>query len=336
MKAIVQDRYGPPEVLRLAEVDRPQVGDDEVLVRVRATSVHPDVWHVVSGLPYVLRLMGAGVRRPKQRVPGTDLAGQVEAVGRNVTRFRPGDEVFGESIRGYQWRNGGTFAEYAAAPQEALAHKPERVTFAQAAAVPTAGLIVLQNLPDRTWLRPGRRVLVNGAGGGVGAIALQLCKAYGAEVTGVDHPAKLDMIRSLGADRVIDYTREDFTTGEERYDLIFDVPGNHPFARCRRVLAPDGKYVLIGHQRFDESGRRWLGLLPHFFRLMALSAVVRQLPRPTASMLDKQEGMASLREALERGELTPVVDRIFPLAQAAEAIRYLAAGGATGKVVLTG
>ena len=227
MKAIVQDTYGSPDVLELRDIDRPVVEDDEVLVRVRAASVHPDVWHVLTGLPYVLRVMGAGLRKPKNPVPGTDLAGVIESVGKNVTRFGPGDEVFGETLKGMQWINGGAYAEYATAPEDALALKPANVTFEQAAAVPTSALIALPSLRAGGEIQAGQRVLVNGAGGGVGAIAVQLAKAFGADVTGVDCTSKLDMVRSIGADQVIDYTQEDFTRRGERYDLIFDIPGNH-------------------------------------------------------------------------------------------------------------
>ncbi|GAA0824083.1 NAD(P)-dependent alcohol dehydrogenase [Streptosporangium amethystogenes subsp. fukuiense] len=334
MKAVVQDAYGSPEVLELREIDKPVVKEDEVLVRVRAASVHPDVWHVVSGRPYVLRLMGAGLLRPKNRVPGTDVAGQVESVGKNVTRFRPGDEVFGETIRGNQWKNGGAFAEYVSVSQDALASKPGNVTFEQAAAVPTSGLIALQNLPEGR-LRPGQSVLVNGAGGGVGSFAVQLAKAYGATVTGVDDKAKLDMVRSLGADRVIDHTREDFTRSGERYDLIFDVPGNHSFSDCRHALTPEGTYVLIGHDRFGDVGGRWLGSLPHFFKLMALSVFRSQLPTPSSSTPSRQDSMAVLRELLETGKLTPVIDRTYPLGEVPEAIRRLTGGRAQGKIVIT-
>jgi NADPH:quinone reductase-like Zn-dependent oxidoreductase len=234
----VQDRYGGDDVLQLREVDRPVVQPDEVLVRVRAASVHPDVWHVVRGQPLVLRLMGSGLRRPKKTIPGTDVAGIIEEVGSAVTALKPGDEVFGETTRSYQWANGGAFAEYVAIPQELLALKPPNVSFEQAASVPTAGIIALQNLLILGGLKAGHRVLVNGAAGGVGSIAVQVAKAQGAHVTGVEHTEKLDLVRSLGADRVIDYTRDDFTQGSERYDLIFDVPGNHSFPgtiRCRRA-----------------------------------------------------------------------------------------------------
>ena len=332
MRAIVQDRYGSPDHLRLTEVEQPAVGDDEVLVRVRAASVHPDVWHVVTGRPFALRLMGSGLRRPKARVPGTDLSGVVEAVGRDVTTFRPGDEVFGESLRGFSWRNGGAYAEFAAAPVEGLALKPANVTFEQAAAVPTAGYITLLNVPTAR-LGPGRRVLVNGAGGGVGAIAVQLAKAAGAHVTGVDRTDRLDLIRTLGADEVIDYTREDFTRTGRRYDLIVDIPGNRSFTECRRVLAADGTYVLIGHDQYGQVGRRWLGSLPTFGRLGLRSLVTRQL-RPGGSRPSKREAMEKLRAHLERGDLTPVVDRTFPLAEAGAALRYVAEGRPTGRVVL--
>ncbi len=335
-EAIVQDKYGPPgDVLALRDIDKPAVGDDEVLVRVRAASVHPDVWHVVSGRPYVLRLMGAELLKPKNGVPGTDVAGHVESVGENVRRFEPGDEVFGESVRGLQWNNGGAYAEYASIPEEALALKPANVAFEQAAAVPTSGLIVLQNLTDEVRPRPGQTVLVNGAGGGVGALAVQISKAYGADVTGVDDTGKLEMVRSLGADRVIDHTRDDFTRSDERYDLIFDIPGNHPFSACRRVLAPDGKYVLIGHDRFGRGADRWLGSVPRVLRLVALSPFVGQLPAPNVSKPDKKNQMAVLKELLEAGRITPVIDRTYPLSEVPEAIRYLAEGRARGKVVIT-
>jgi NADPH:quinone reductase-like Zn-dependent oxidoreductase len=334
MKAIAQCDYGSPDALQLQEIDTPVLRDDEVLIRVRAASVHPDVWHVVTGVPFVLRLMGSGLRRPKNPVPGTDVAGRVVSVGSTVTRFRPAEEVFGETIRGQQWRNGGAFAEYAAAPQEALALKPANITFEQAAAVPTSGLIVLQNLPRPDRLK-GRRVLVNGAAGGVGAIALQIMKAYGAEVTGVDHTSKLDLVRSLGADRLIDYTREDFTRMGGSYDLIFDVPGDHPFSACRRVLTPEGTYVLIGHDHFGAAGHRWLGSLPRFAALAGRSLFVRQLPRVSFSLPSKQDSMAVLKRLLEEGALTPVIDRTFPLAEVPQAIRYLAEGQARGKVVIT-
>ena len=336
MKAIVQDRYGSPDdVLELKEIDKPVIKDDEVLVRVRAASVHPDVWHVVRGLPYVLRIMGAGLLRPKKRVPGTDMAGHVEAAGESVTLFQPGDEVFGESVRGYQWHNGGAYAEYVSVSEDALALKPDNITFEQAATVPTSGLIVLMNLPNEGWLRPGRRVLVNGAGGGVGTIALQLAKAYGAEVTGVDDTKKLDVVRSLGADHVIDYTREDFTRSGRRYDLIFDIPGNRPFSDCRRILTPNGKYVLIGHDRFGEGAGRWFGSLPRVLRLVAMSPFVSQLPDMNFSTPNKKDSMTVLRKFIEARKITPVIGRTYPLSEVPEAIRYLEKGHVRGRIVIT-
>jgi NADPH:quinone reductase-like Zn-dependent oxidoreductase len=335
MKAIVQDRYGSPaDVLELRDVDEPVVKDDEVLVRVHAASVHPDVWHVVRGLPYVLRLMGAGLLKPKNPIPGTDVAGRVESVGRDVTRLQARDEVFGETIKGYQWTNGGAYAEYVPAPEDSLALKPANITFEQAAAVPTSGLIALQNLPNEELLHPGERVLVNGAGGGVGALAIQLAKACGADVTGVDDTTKLDVVRSLGADQVIDYTQEDFIQSGERYDLIFDIPGNHPFSAFRRVLAPNGKYVLVGHDRFGQGTGRWFGSMPRVLKLVALSPFVSQLPTPNFSMPNKKDSMALLGEFLEAGKLTPVIDRRYLLEEVPEAIRYLEEGHARGKLVI--
>ncbi len=333
MRAILQDRYGTPDGLHLAEVDRPAVGDDEVLIRVRAASVHPDVWHVVTGRPFALRLMGSGLLRPKQPIPGTDVAGVVESAGKDVTRFRPGDEVFGETLRGFSWRNGGAYAEYVSVPEDVLAAKPANVTFEQAAAVPTTGYIALFTVPLGR-LRPGRRVLVNGAGGGVGALVVQVAKAHGAHVTGVDHTRKLELIRSLGADEVIDYTREDFTLGDQRYDLIVDIPGNHPYSACRRVLAGDGTYVLIGHDHYGHVGRRWMGSLPRFAGLGIRSMFERRL-RPGVTRPSKMDAMEALRGYLEAGQLTPVIDRAFPLADAGQALGYLAEGEPVGRVILT-
>ncbi len=336
MKAIVQGKYGSPdEVLQLREINKPVAGDDEVLVRVRAASVHPDVWHVLTGLPYVLRLMGAGLCKPKNPVPGTDVAGIVESVGKDVTRFQPGDQVFGETIRGYQWTNGGAYAEYATAPEYALALKPANVTFEQAAAVPTSALIALPALRGEGKIQAGQKILVNGAGGGVGAVAVQLARAFGAHVTGVDSTEKLDMIQALGADHVIDYTRDDFTRRDERYDLIFDIPGNHPLSDCRRALTPEGTYVLIGHDNYGDGMRRWVGLLPRMFKLMAMSPFISQLPNVRLSMPDKKESMVLLKEFLEAGKLTPVIDRTYPLNEVPEAMRYLQGGRARGKIIIT-
>ena len=333
MKAIVQTRYGPPdEVLELREVPVPEIGEDEVLVRVKAASMHPDVWHVVTGRPYALRIMGAGLTGPANPIPGTDVAGCIEAVGRSVTRFQAGDEVFGETMRNYQWHNGGAFAEFVAVSEDSLATKPSNLTYEEAAAVPTSGLIALWNMPKN--LQPGQDVLVNGAGGGVGAIAVQLARSSGARVTGVDHSRKLEMIRRLGADRVIDYTKEDFTQSGERYDLIFDIPGNHRFSECRSVLKPDGRYVLVGHDQFGRGGGRWLGSLGRFAGLMARSPFTSQLEISFATT-NKRESMEVLKGLLESGDLRPVVDRTYPLSGVAEAIGYLQTGESAGKIVVT-
>jgi NADPH:quinone reductase-like Zn-dependent oxidoreductase len=335
MKAIVQERYGSPDGLGLREVAEPGVGDSEVLVRVRAASVHPDVWHVVTGQPYVLRLMGAGLARPKNPIPGTDMAGIVESVGRRVTQFRPGDPVFGETIVAQAWVNGGAFAEHASVRQDLLALKPASVTFEQAASVPTSGFIALQNLRGLRQGRPGQTVLINGGGGGVGALALQIAKSYGAHVTAVDSTSKLGMLRSLGADEVVDYTREDFTRRGVRYDLIFDVPGNYPVSACRRALKPDGRYVLIGHERFGASGKRVFGLVPHMLKLLVLSRFVKQLRGPGVPTPTKKEAIAMLGELLEAGKLTPIIDSTYPLSEVREAFRHMMEDELQGKVIVT-
>ena len=336
MQAIVQRAYGQPEdVLSLQDIDTPTIKNDEVLVRVCAASVHPDVWHVVTGRPYVLRLMGSGVRRPKNRVPGTDLAGVVESAGSSVTQFKRGDEVFGECTKGYQWANGGAYAEYAVVRPDWIGLKPSNVTFEQAASVPTSGIIALTGLRNQGKLEAGHNVLINGAGGGVGLLAVQIAKAYDADVTGVDSQSRQDVLRSAGADRVIDYTQQDFAASGERYDLILDIPGNHPFSRIKRALTPDGTYVLIGHDGYGRSGGEWLGSIPKMFGLMARTPFSRHMPKSGFSMPNKKQSMEVLRELLEAGKITPIVGKTFPLAEAAQAIRYLSDGRAVGKVVLT-
>jgi len=334
MKAIVQDRYGSTGVLELREIERPTAKDDEVLVRVRATSVHPDVWHAMKGVPYVLRIMGSGLRRPKNPVPGTDLAGVVEAVGSNVTRFHTGDEVFGASVGANLWGNGGTYAEYAAVPAARLQLKPANLTFEQAAAVLTSGPIAVQGIRDEGRVQPGQRVLINGAGGGVGTTAVQLAKAYGADVTAVDALEKLDMLRSIGADEVLDYTQQDFTRSGKRYDLVLDIAGNHPWSDLRRALTPEGTYVLIGHDQYGGSGHRWFGSLGRFFRLMVISPFVSHL-HPFRGAKDPGDRVVVLKDLIEAGKITPVIDRTFPLSEVPEAIRYLESGEAQGKVVIT-
>jgi NADPH:quinone reductase-like Zn-dependent oxidoreductase len=332
MKAIAQDRYGPPDALELRELPEPEPREDEVLVRVRAASMHPDVWHAVTGFPRVLRLMGGGLRRPKNPVPGVDLAGVVEGVGLHATRFGRGDEVFGRTVTN-PWRNGGAFAEYVAARERLLERKPTTLTFEQAAAVPLSATIALRCLRDEGRIEKGQRVLVNGAGGGVGTFAVQLAKAFGASVTAVDRADKLDMLRSIGADEVVDFAREDFTRRGVHYDLILDVPGNRPFSECRRALTPDGTYVLVGHDQFGAQGRLWIGSLGRFAKLIALSPFVRQLPGLRGSK-EAEDLLAVVAALIEAGRITPVVDRTFPLEDVRDAFRYLVEGRARGKIVI--
>ena len=336
MKAIVQDAYGSTDVYHFAEMDKPRPAPDEVLVQVRATSIHPDVWHVMRGWPYPLRLMGAGLRKPKDLVPGTDLAGTVVAIGKQVTKFQPGDDVFGEIVRVNQWRNGGSFAEFAAVPTDRLTRKPEGLTFEQAAAVPTAALLALQSTRGEAKVAPGQRVLVNGAGGGVGSFVVQMAKAYGANVTAVDSSSKLAMLSEIGADRVIDFAREDFTSLDDRYDLVVDIPGNHPFKEVRRVLKPKGKYVWIGHDNYGRSGGHVVGPFREVLSQMARSPFTEQLPDVNFKPLrDIDDPMAEIASMLESGQITPVVDRTFPLSEVPEAMRYLMGGTVQGKIVIT-
>jgi NADPH:quinone reductase-like Zn-dependent oxidoreductase len=288
----------------------------------------------MRGMPYVLRFMGSGVRAPKHRVPGTDMAGVVESAGANVTRFRPADEVFGQSLLANLWRNGGAFAEYAAVPQSMLELKPASLTFEQAAAVPTSGSLAVQHVRDEGRVQPGQRVLINGAGGAVGTFAVQLVKAYGAHVTGVDATGKLDMLRSIGADSVLDYTQEDFTRRDERYDFILDIAGNHRWSECRRALAPDGTYVLSGFDQYGRSGHRWFGSLGRFAKLIVISPFVSHL-HPFRGAKDPGDRLVVLKELIEAGKVTPVIDRTFALSDVPEAIRYLETGQARGKVVIT-
>ena len=334
MKAIVQRRYGSSDVLELREIERPAIGHDQMLVRVRAASIHADVWHVMRGVPYVLRVMGAGLRAPKDLVPGTDLAGVVESVGTSVTRFGPGDEVFGQSLVANLWRNGGAFAEYAAVSEARFERKPSGLTFEQAAAVPTSGSLGVQAVRDEGRVTAGQRVLVNGAGGAVGTFAVQLAKAYGANVTGVDAEEKLEMIASIGADGTLDYMREDFTRGGERYDVILDIVGNHPWREVRRALHPQGTYVLIGHDQYGAAGHRWFGSLGHFAKLMVTAPFVKQL-HPFRAVKDPGDRLAVLTELIEAGKVAPVIDRTFPLSEVPEAMRYLESGHARGKIVVT-
>ncbi|GAA3006885.1 NAD(P)-dependent alcohol dehydrogenase [Streptosporangium longisporum] len=322
MKAIVQDTYGSADVLGMEDVDMPVIGDDDVLVRVRAASLHVGDWHVMTGRPYLMRAMGFGLRAPGTRVRGTDVAGVVEATGRGVTRFRPGDEVFGTCD--------GSLAEYARAGQDGLAPKPARLTFEQAAAVPVSALAALQALRDAGGVRAGQKVLVIGASGGVGTFAVQLAKAFGAEVTGVCGTTALDLVRSIGADHVVDYTREDFAATGVRHDLIVDTAGNRPLSHLRRALTPRGTLVIVG----AEGGGRWLGGTDRQLRALLLSPFVGQRLRGLISK-GNREDLALLGELVGAGTVTPVVDRTYALADAAEAIRYLHRGHTRGKVVVT-
>jgi NADPH:quinone reductase-like Zn-dependent oxidoreductase len=320
MKAIVQDRFGPPDVLELREIDQPQVGDDQVLVRVQAASVNPADWYLMAGAPYLARPQ-MGLRRPRTRL-GIDLAGVVEAVGGNVTRLRVGDEVFGPGS--------GALAEYAAVAADALVPKPANLSFEQAAAVPVAALTALQGLRDKGRVRPGQRVLINGASGGVGTFAVQLAKSFGAEVTGVCSPRNLDLVGSLGADHVIDYTREDFTRDDRRYDLLLDVAGSRPWGACRRVLEPQATLVMVGAPK----GSRLLGPLDHIVKVRLASLRASQKVVFFISK-SRYQDLVILQELLAAGTVTPVVERTYPLPEAADALRHLGEGHARGKLVIT-
>jgi NADPH:quinone reductase-like Zn-dependent oxidoreductase len=321
MRAIVYAEYGPPDVLQLTEVATPTPKDDEVLIRMRAASVNPLDWHYMRGTPFVLRA-AAGLRKPKVTRLGADLAGQVEVVGKHVTQFQPGDEVFGVCK--------GAFAEYACASAGAVVLKPANLTFEQAAAVPVAGFSALQGLRDKGQIRRGQKVMINGAAGGVGTFAVQIAEVFGADVTGVCSTRNVDMVRSIGAHHVIDYTREDFTKSGQRYDLIFDSVGNHSLSDCRRALTTEGTLVLVG----GPNRGRWLGPMPGMLQAIVLSRFVRQKLLPFLAHLSKDD-LIVLRELLEVGKVAPVIDRSYPLSEVPEAIRYLEEGHARGKVVIT-
>jgi NADPH:quinone reductase-like Zn-dependent oxidoreductase len=322
LKAITYHEYGSPDALEFEDVDAPVAKDDEVLVRVRAASVNPRDWHFMRGVPYFMRAQ-AGLRRPKSILLGSDVAGQVEAVGKAVTRFHPGDEVFAHVQE-------GGFAEYAAVPEQALGLKPANLTFEQAAAVPLAGLTALQGLRDQGRVRPGQRVLIIGAAGGVGTFAVQLAKHFGADVTGVCSTRNLDLVRSVGADHVIDYTREDFTRSGQKYDLVFQLAGTRSPSDCRRALTPKGTLLLSS----GESDGRWVGPMDRILKALVLAPFVSQrlssfLARSTT------EDLQVLKELIEAGKVTPVIDRTYPQSEVPEAIRYLEEGHARGKVVVT-
>jgi NADPH:quinone reductase-like Zn-dependent oxidoreductase len=321
MDAIVQDMYGSADVLELREIDAPVVGDDDVLIRVQAASAFIGDWHIMTGLPYLGRL-AFGLRRPKIRVRGQDVAGLVEAVGSNVTGFQPGDEVFGTCD--------GSFAEFATARADTLAPKPANLTFEQAATVPTTGSTALQALRDRGKVQAGQSVLIIGAAGGIGSFAVQIAAAFGAHVTGVCSTTKVDLVRSIGADDVIDYTREDFADSGRRFDLILDIAGNRSVSHLRRALAPRGTLVIVG----GEGGGRWFGGIDRQLRAMVLSPFVRQKLGTFISKANSAD-LVVLQELIEAGTLTPVIDSTYALGEVPQAIRHLDEGHARGKVVIT-
>jgi NADPH:quinone reductase-like Zn-dependent oxidoreductase len=322
MKAIVQDTYGSADVLQLREIERPQIADDEVLIRVRAAGVDRGVWHLMTGKPYLIRIVGFGMTAPKTATPGMDVAGVVEAVGKDVTDFKAGDEVFGIGK--------GTYAEFATAKAAKLAPKPANLSFEEAAVLAISGLTALQGLRDVAKVQPGQKVLVIGASGGVGTYAVQIAKAMGAVVTGVASTSKVDLVREIGADHVIDYTRQAITDGGEKYDVILDIGGNRSLSSLRRVLAKDGTLVIVG----GEAGGNLIGGVDRQLRAMMLSAFVSQKLTSFISG-EKGEDMVELKELAEAGKLKPVIDRTFPLADAPEAIRHIESGKARGKVVVT-
>jgi len=313
MKAIVYERYGSPDVLELRDIDKPTVSDGGVLVRVRAASTNPYDWHFMRGKPYFARLL-FGLFKPKAHGLGADLAGDVEAVGKDVTRFRPGDAVFGEGT--------GAFAEYTCVPEGTLALKPANLTFEQAAAVPMGGVTALQGLRDSGKIQSGQKVLILGASGGVGTFAVQIAKSFGAEVTGVCSTKNVEMVRSIGADHVVDYTREDFTRGTTRYDLLLDTIGNRSLRECRRVLQPKAVYVHVG-------GR--------MARVLALPIISPFVSQNLVQLIAKRskDDLEILKGLIEAGKITPVIGRTYPLSEVPEAIGYLEEGHARGKVVIT-
>ena len=325
MKAIVYHNFGSPDVLRLEEIEKPVPNDNQVLVKVRAASVNPLDWHFMEGTPYIMRAMGVGLLKPNEARLGVDYAGTVEAVGKNVTKFKPGDEVFGGKT--------GAFAEYVCVlADRAVALKPANITFEQAASVPIAGITALQGLRDKGKIQPGQRVLINGASGGVGTFAVQIAKSFGADVTGVCSTRNLELVQSIGADHVIDYTKEDFTKSGQRYDLILDNVGTQPLLGFTRVLNPKGKYVMIGGGGPSDQGL--IGALARPVKALVLSRFVTQEMGMMFAELN-QKDLSILADLMQAGKVTPVIDRTYPLSQISDALRYLEAGHARGKVVIT-
>jgi NADPH:quinone reductase-like Zn-dependent oxidoreductase len=322
MKAAVRHQYGSADLVQLAEIERPAVKAGEVLIRVHAAGVDRGVWHLMTGRPYLMRIAGVGFRAPKNPVLGMDVAGVVEAVGGNVTRFQRGDEVFGIGT--------GSFAEYSLAREDKLAHKPENLTFEQAAAVGISGSTALQALRDHGHVQPGQEVLIIGASGGVGTFAVQIAKALGARVTAVCSTSKMETVRSIGADHVIDYTRDDFASARERFDVIIDIGGNSTLARLRRALTPKGTLVIVG----GEGGGAWFGGIDRQLRAMMLSPFVGQ---KLVSFINREnhQDLIVLSDLIESGKVTPVIDRTYPLAEVPLAIRRLQDGEAQGKIAIT-
>jgi len=319
MKAIVYTKYGTPDVLQLKEVEKPAPEDDEVLIKVQAASLNAYDWHALTADIFLVRLTGGGLLKPKNKIPGADMAGRVEAVGRNVMQFRPGDDVFGDIGH-------GGFAEYACARENRLASKPANLSFEEAAAVPMAALTALQGLRDKGRIQPGQKVLINGASGGVGTFAVQIAKSFGAEVTAVCSTGKMDTARSIGADRVIDYTKEDFTKNGQHYDLIFAANGYHPILDYRRALGPKGIYLVAG------------GTWAQLFQAMLLGPWISMAgSKKMGGLVAKvdQKDLVFIKELLESGKIRPVIDRRYPLSEVPEALRYLGEGHAQGKVVIS-
>lgn len=321
MKAIVQDTYGPVEVLKLRDIDKPLIGDNDVLLRVHGAGLDPSVWHLMTGLPYLVRFMGVGLQKPKTRVRGSDVAGVVEAIGKNVIEFRPGDEVFGVCR--------GAFAEYASARADKILPKPANLTLMEAASVPISACTALQALRDAGNVQSGQHVLIIGAGGGVGTFGVQIAKAFGAEVTGVCSTTKIDLVRSIGADHAIDYTRKDFADGGKKYDLIIDTAGNRPLSRLRRALSPMGTLVIVG----GEGGGRFFGGMGRSLQGIVLSTFVRQKVRMLMAT-ERKEDLQTLKELIEAGRVKPVIDRTYPLSKVPEAVRAWEQGHARGKCVI--
>ncbi len=321
MKAVVNEIYGPPDVLEVKEVEKPTPKDNEVLIKVQAAAVNAADWRLLKGDPFVVRLM-AGLLKPKNKILGADMAGRVEAIGRSVKKFQPGDEVFGD-LSGCGW---GAFAEYVCADENALALKPVNMTFEQAASVPMAAVTALQGLRDKGQVQPGQKVLINGASGGVGSFAVQIAKSFGAEVTAVCSPRNLDRARAMGADQVIDYTQEDFTQNGQHYDLIIAANGYHSISAYKRALSPQGTYVMLG----GSGAQIFQGMvLGPWMSMTGSKKMGNLLAKPNA------QDLAFMKELLEAGKIVPVIDRCYPLSEVPEALRYLGEGHATGKVVIT-